>query len=156
MQIKLKIKKIKNQRGTTIIELLIYLALLAIFLTILLDVFVTTLDFKLSSESTSTLNQDTRYIFGRIGYDVYNADSFTVPSSSELDVVRGGVVTKYTLSSGDLLRGADKLNSLDTKVQSLSFLAIGRTVRISLTMISQFILPGGAHTQSVDTTFAPR
>src|SRR5512146_26781 len=96
--------KLNKQKGTTIIELLIYLALLSIFLTVLLDVFVTTLDFKLSSESTSTLNQDTRYIFSKLSYDVYNADSFTIPNSFELHTTRGGVATNYTLVSGDLLR----------------------------------------------------
>lgn len=148
--------KLNKQKGTTIIELLIYLALLSIFLTVLLDVFVTTLDFKLSSESTSTLNQDTRYIFSKLSYDVYNADSFTIPNSFELHTTRGGVATNYTLVSGDLLRNSEKLNSLDTKIQSINFVQVGNTVKVSYTLESQFILPGGARTQTVDTTLGPR
>lgn len=149
-------KKNQIQKGQTIIELLIYLALLAIFLTVLLDVFTTTLDFKLSSESSSSLTQDTRYIFARISYDVYNADSFTVPTSQQLNIVKGGVITTYSVSSGNLLRNSDKLNSLDSSVQNLAFTKIGNTVSLNLTMLSQFTLPSGQKTQSISTTFAPR
>lgn len=108
MQINSQINKSKNKwkisHGVTIIELLIYLALLTLFLTVLLDVFVTTLNFKLQSESTSALNQDARYIFERLSYDVYNSDSFAVPSASELDLTFGGNTVKYTVNSGNLVR----------------------------------------------------
>jgi hypothetical protein len=145
-----------NSKGTTIVELLIYLALLSVFLTVLLDVFVTTLGFKLQSESTSTLNQDTRYIFEKISYDIYNADSFTVPTSGELDFVYGGQINRYTVNGGDLLRNSVKLNSLDTKVQSISYTKIDDTVKVVLTLESEINLPGGVRTQSVETTLAPR
>lgn len=154
---KFKDKKIKDSSaGTTVIELLVYLALLAVFLTVLLDVFVTTLNFKLQSESTSALNQDTRYIFEKIAYDIYNSDTFTVPAPTELDFTLGGVASQYTVSDGNLLRNSDKLNGLDTKVQSITFTKVDNTVRVSLTLESQIILPGGARTQSVETTLAPR
>lgn len=149
-------KSTNLQKGTTIVELLIYLGLLAIFLTVLLNVFVTTLDFKLSSESTSTLTQDARYIFSRISYDVYNTDSFSVLGNSELNLVRNGVTTKYASVSGNLVRNSINLNSLDTKLQNLSFVKIGNTVRVSITLQSQFVLPGGQSTQTIDTTLGPR
>lgn len=149
-------KLTKLSKGTTIIELLIYLALLSIFLTVLLNIFVTTLDFKLSSESTSTLNQDTRFIFSKISYDVYNADSFTVPNSLELNTVRGAVSTNYSLVNGDLMRNSEKLNSLDTKIENISFTKIGNTVQVSYTLQSQFLLPGGQRTQTVETTIGTR
>lgn len=148
--------KKNTQKGTTVIELLIYLALLAVFMTVLLDVFVTTLNLKLSSESTSSLNQDTRYIMSKISYDVFNADSITVPGNTELDFVSGGITNKYTVIGGDLLLNSVKLNGLDTKVGSISFTKIGSTVQVILTMQSQIQLPGGASTQSVQTTVGLR
>lgn len=153
---KMESGKWKLSRGTTVVELLIYLALLAIFMTVLLDVFVTTLNFKLQSESVSALNQDTRYIFEKMGYDVYNADSISVPSSGELDFVYGGSSIKYIISNGDLLRGSSKLNGVDTKVDSINFTQIDNTVKVSLTLRSEITLPSGTKTQSFETTFAPR
>lgn len=148
--------KFKENRGTTVVELLIYLALLAIFMTVLLDVFVTTLNFKLQSESVSTLNQDSRFIYEKMAYDIYNADSFTVPSAAELDFVSGGSTIKYTVSGGDLLRGGSKINGNDTKIDSVSFIKIDNTVKVLLTLKSQINLPSGIKIQSFETTFAPR
>jgi len=138
------------------VELLIYMALLVIFLTVLMDVFVTTLNFKLQSESTSALNQDTRFILEKISYDLYNADNFTVPSPTQVSFTFAGTNNSYTISGGDLLRNSVKLNGTDTNVQSLTFTQIDNTLKVSFTLESQINLPGGPRTQSVVTTVAPR
>lgn len=145
--------------GTTIIELLIYMALLVIFLTVLMDVFVTTLDFKLQTESVSALNQDTRYILAKISYDVYNAKTFTVTAGGqELDLTNyNGTINRYTVSGGDILLNSVKLNGLDTKVGSISFTKIGATVQVTLNMQSQIITQGNQQkTQDVQVTLGTR
>ncbi len=148
--------KKNKQKGTTIIELLIYMGLLIMFLTILLDVFVTTLNFKLQAESTSALNQDTRYIFQKMAYDIYNSDSFSVPNPSELDFVQAGIVNRYTVLDGDLLKNGERLNGLDTKIGSITYTLVGSTVRVAATLNSQIKLPGSTETQSFETTLAGR
>lgn len=148
-------KNIKN-KGQTVVELLIYLALLSIFLTVLLDIFVTTLNFKLQAEAASALNQDSRYILGKISYDVYNSDSFTVPSQGELDITTAGITKKYLVNSGDLTIDGTKLNSLDTKVNNLIFTKIGTTVTVNFTLQSINVLPGAPRTESIVVTLANR
>lgn len=142
----------KYQKGITIVELVVYIGLLSIFMLVLFDVFVTILNSKLESQSTSTLNQDTRYIYSKIAYDVENAGSLTVPNSTTL--VAG--VNTYSLVDGNLLLNSIKLNSLDTKISGLTFTRIENTVKISLTLESLVNLQSGIQTRTIDTTFGTR
>jgi len=100
-------KKHLPSRGFTIVELLIYMALLTIFLLVLLDIFTTTLNFKLQSEASSVLNQDARAILANFNYNIYNAGSATVPLTSQLSLDSGAKI--YQLSNGDLLLRTQKL-----------------------------------------------
>ena len=125
--------KINNLRGFTIVELLIYMSLMGIFLIVLLDIFTTTINSKLASESTSALNMDSRYILSKFTYDINNADSVTVPvlgvTGSTLQLVNGGVTYTYASNSGNLTKTSGgvemNLNGLDTELNSLSFKNIG-------------------------------
>ncbi|HKC04983.1 MAG TPA: prepilin-type N-terminal cleavage/methylation domain-containing protein, partial [Patescibacteria group bacterium] len=101
-------KKHLPSRGFTIVELLIYMALLTIFLLVLLDIFTTTLNFKLQSEASSVLNQDARAILANFNYNIYNAGSATVPLTSQLSLDSGAKI--YQLSNGDLLLNSVQLN----------------------------------------------
>jgi len=172
------IKYLKNkkfQKGVTIIELMIYIGLLSIFILVLVDVFVTILNTKLESESTSTLNQDARYIYSRLAYDVENADSISLPASLGveehiLQVTRDGITDTYKRDdvSGDLkLTTSDgtgttmKLNGDDTTLTKLTFTRLGPpgekpTVKVSFTIKSLIILPSGDQTRTIDTTFGLR
>ena len=122
----------KYQKGVTIVELIVYIGLLSIFMLVLVDVFVTILNSKLESESTSTLNQDTRYIYSKIAYDVENTGSFTVPNPTKLVI---GTDT-YSLVGSDLMLNSIKLNGLDTKIDSINFTKIGNTVKTTFTVES--------------------
>lgn len=146
----------KKDKGVTVVELLVYLGLLGIFLVILLDVFTTTINFKLKSESTSALNMDSRYILSKLSYDIYNADSFTVPSNTQLNLVKSGVTSTYTISSGNLVLNGTRLNSSDTSLDSVSFTKIGDTVKTSFTLRSQIEVKGQTETLNVDTTLGIR
>ncbi len=161
MKLKLKIKNYKSSRfaikihnGFTVVELLIYMALLTIFLLVLLDLFTTTLNFKLQSEATSALNQDSRSILGNLNYNIYNSGTATVVSSSKLSLDSGTKV--YELSGNDLLLNSVKLNSLDTKVDNITFTKIGQTIRISFTLESLITTNGGPRTQTINTTLGLR
>ncbi|QQG41729.1 MAG: prepilin-type N-terminal cleavage/methylation domain-containing protein [Candidatus Woesebacteria bacterium] len=161
MKLKLKIKNYKSSRfaikihnGFTVVELLIYMALLTIFLLVLLDVFTTTLNFKLQSEATSALNQDSRSILGNLNYNIYNSGTATIVSSSKLSLDSGTKV--YELSGGNLLLNSVKLNSLDTKVDSITFTKIGQTIQITFTLESLITTSGGPRTQTMNTTLGLR
>lgn len=142
----------KFQKGVTIVELIIYIGLLSIFMLVLVDVFVTILNAKLESESTSTLNQDARYIYSKMVYDVVNASSFTVPNSTTLVV---GANT-YSLSGGNLTLNSIKLNGLDTKIDSINFTKLGNTVKTTFTIESLVNLQSGVQTRTIVTTFGLR
>jgi type II secretory pathway pseudopilin PulG len=162
---------ITRNRGITIVELLVYMGLLSIFLILLINVLVGTLSFKLQSESTSALNQDMRYILGKLSYDLYNADSVESPlnfgdTSASLTLTSGGVSRLYTVDSEDLILTiggvASKLNGTDTKVQSISFEKLGTTegkptVQIIITLESPIVLQGNrTETRTVQTTYGLR
>lgn len=142
------------QKGVTIIELIVYIGLLSIFMLVLLDVFVTILNNKLETEATSSLNQDARYIYSKMSYDVANADSFTVPAATQLNLNAGSEI--YNLSGGNLLLNSERLNSQETKVDNISFVKVGNTVQVSFTIESLVLLSSGEKTRTIKTTFGLR
>lgn len=162
----------KQKRGTTIVELLVYMGLLSIFLVLLVNILVTTLSFRLGTESSSALNQDTRFIMSRLSYDLYNADNLTLPvtpgdTSGSLVLTLDGVQKTYSVDgNGDLTETSggvpSKLNSTGTRVTGLNFERIGvpgeaPTVKINLTLESRITLQGGVvESESIETTFGLR
>jgi Tfp pilus assembly protein PilE len=161
----------KFQKGITIVELIVYIGLLSIFMLVLLDVFVTILNSKLESESTSALNQDARYIYSKLSYDVANADSMTLPSTvsptgSTLTITTSGVTHTYSLDGSgniNLTTGGTtmKLNSIDTNLSNLTFTRLEAPnakpmVKISYTVNSLIELKSGEATRTIDTTFGLR
>jgi hypothetical protein len=147
------------------------MVLLTGFLLVLMDIFTTTLAYKLQSESTSALNQDSRYILSKLNYEIYNADSVTTPGSlgtqtNSLQIVRSGVISTYAISNGDLVltQGGTsmKLNGGDTSIDTATFRRLGNvggkpTVQINLTLRSRITVQGGiTKTQSMLTTLGLR
>jgi len=164
------INKLKRFRGVTIVELLIYMGLMSIFLVVLLDIFTTTLQTKLSSESTSGISQDENYILAKLSYDIGNASAVTQPTlgvnGNSLQITINGVAVKYSLIGGNLIRNAAgvpmALNGLDTSLDSITFTNMGNpggkpTIRIIYTVRSKIVLSGGQQqTQTVTTTVGTR
>src|SRR3989344_5780243 len=68
-----------SSKGFTLIEIIIYMALLAIFLLTLTDIFVSILDVQLESDATSAVEQDGRYILSRMAYDISRASDINIP-----------------------------------------------------------------------------
>src|SRR5689334_20376440 len=110
----------KNNKGFTMVELLLYMGLLAIFLTMLTRLFTATLDVQLGSEATGMVEEDSRYIYSRFAYDISRANAVVVPvalgiSSNTLTIMIGSVANTYSLSGTNLMLannlGAGALNS---------------------------------------------
>jgi len=156
-------------RGFTLVELLIYMALVSMFLLVLLDVFTITLSSKLASESTSAISYDSRYILSKLSYDVNNADSVTLPAlgatGASLQLTSGGVTSTYTITSGNLVKTVGgvpmSLNGTDTGLDSISFKNLGNpggkpTIQVVYTVRSKIVVWGGTQTQTINTTVGTR
>lgn len=134
-------------RGFTLIEILIYMGLMAALITVLTNVFVTVLETQLESSSVSVVEIDGRYVLSRLIYDIHRATSITTPAvagqtSPGLTLNIGGPNHTYTVTDGVLyLDGSSRLTSIDTSVSNLSFTRVGNstdndTLRISFTLTS--------------------
>jgi type II secretory pathway pseudopilin PulG len=167
-----QISKYPNNQilGFTIVELLIYMGLMAIFITVLLGIFTAALKTKLATQSTSNISQDSRYILSKLSYDINNADSVTSPilgaTNDSLQIVTSGSVSTYAINGGNLVKTADgvsaNLNGMDTQLDSISFKNIGNpggkpTIQVIYTVRSKIIIQGGGtETQTINTTIGTR
>lgn len=122
-------------KGFTLIELMIYMGVLAIFIGTLSTLFSTSVNIQLESQNLTSVEQDGRYILARLIYDSHRATSVTTPASlgasnSSLVLVISGVNYTFDLDASGNLRyvnnlGTFQLNSHDTSLSSLSFQRIG-------------------------------
>jgi hypothetical protein len=159
-----------SQNGITLIELPIYMGLLAILLLVFTNILVTTLDTFTSSESTASVSQDGRYIYSRFIYDIHRADSITLPANpgdtgNSLAFSVGGTNYSYMLNNGNLImtdqNGPSQLNSFDTTVSSLSFHRIGNiggkhTIQLIFTIQGKTTGGHTPETRNFQTTAAMR
>lgn len=164
--------KIKIQHGSTLIELLLYIGLLAVFMTVLGGILGTAVDLRLESNATSSIDKEANYIFARTTYDIHRADSIDTPinpgdSNQNLVLTIQGVTYTYNLnSSGNLVytndQGSFYLNNYDTKIDSISFNKIGNlggaadTVHINITLSSIFKDRKGTESRNFQTTVGLR
>ena len=149
------IKKLK--KGFTLVELIIYFSILSVFILILTDILVSVIDAQLSTQSTSAVAQDGRYIYARITYDINRAQSVSVPAnlgdtSNSLVLNISGTTYTYTLNGESLQitdpTGTYSLTGSDTKLSNLQFKRIGNvngkhTFQFTFTVTGTIPLPGG-------------
>jgi len=153
------------------VELLIYIGLLTLFLTVLTTLFVSIFKLQLTTQSTSSLTQDTRFIIARMGYDIENAKSISTPSSlgqitnSLTFKDSGGNTFTYALdASNNLTLNGTPINGLDTTISNIpniTFQMIGTditkpTIQIKFTINSNVIEESGPRSQDIQTTYGLR
>lgn len=145
--------KKKLRKGFSLVETILYMGLLGIFITIITQIFVSTIEVQLESESASSISQDGSYILSRFSYDLARADSITVPGSlggqaSSLELVIGGTTYTYSLSNGNLVLDDgtedNNLNGYNSEASNLLFKKIGNTggkdtVQMSFTLTSRVL-----------------
>lgn len=159
--------------GFTLIELIIYMALLSIFLLTLTDIFISILDVQLESEATSAVEMDSRFLLARLSYDINRASAITTPSAigetaNSLTLVIGGINYTY-LVNGDSLElannsGTSSLNGSETAVSGLTFQKIANssvsgtkeTVKINFTATSIAQRTQGPEVRTFQTTVGRR
>lgn len=157
-------------RGFTVIELLVYMGLLAVFLTIISQIFVASIDTQLESEAESSVQQDSKFILARLHYDLANVTSVIEPSapgstSSQLQYVANGVTGMYQLA-GENVTLSDglasyQLNSQNTRVSNLFFTRRGvingkPIITAAFTLTSRAVRNSGPEIQTFQTTIGIR
>lgn len=172
----MKTVKSKNNynSGVTMVELLIYIGLLTIFLTVLTTLFVSIFKLQLTTQSTSSLTQDARFIIARMGYDIENAKSISTPGA--LGQTANSLTFKdkndnsftYTLDgNNNLTLNGIKINGLDTSISNITFQRIGSqppapatppppTIQAKFTINSNVIEESGPRSQDIQTTYGLR
>lgn len=159
-----------SNQGFSIVEMLIYMGLFAIFLTVLTSIFASSLDVRLESEGTSSVEQDGRYLFARLSHDIRRADAIVQPAgvgsaSGTLILDVGGSNNTYSLSGDDLIlttpSGSDPLNGDRSIVSNLSFERVGttaenQTIRVGFTLTSLATRASGPETRTFQTTIGLR
>ena len=166
--LKLEIRNFK--KGFTLVELLIYIGMLSILLTVLTQIFGSILDAQLEGEATSSVQQDGRFILSRLTYDIRRTNNIVVPAvlgtqSTSLQLTIGGVNYTYAINSGNLELtnnlGANNLNSGDATVSNLNFTRLGNTggkntIQITYTVTSKVVRPKGQEIKNFQTTIGVR
>lgn len=159
-----------HKKSFTIVELLVYMGLLAILLTVLTDIFATMLSLQTESESVSVVQQDGRYILGKLIFDINQASDISVPnqlgdSGNILTVNVNGSNQEYRLLNSELqltnIYGTNNLNSSDTAVDSINFKRTGNiggknTIVIDLTISSRATPQSGKEIKNYHTTVGLR
>lgn len=167
--------KISKQAGFTITELMLYMGLLIVLITILSQVFASILSVQLESKSTSSVELDSKFIIQKLIYDMNKMhtdppvnDSIITPlapgqTTDTLNFTVNSINYIYSLNSGNLQltndKGTNNLNSIDTTVSALQFTRIGAgtsmdTIRVNFTLTSKIKKNNGPETRNYQTTIS--
>src|SRR5258708_34652887 len=101
-------------KGFTLIELVIYIGVLSILLTAMSALFTSIIDVQFESTSTSSVNQDGRYLLSKLLYDVKSItnvppDGIVVPAtagvqSTTMQLTINSINYTYSLDSNNNLQ----------------------------------------------------
>jgi hypothetical protein len=155
-------------QGFTLIELVIYMGMLVLLLSVLSSIFSAIVDVQLNSTSLSSVDQDGNYLLAKFTHDVASSSAILVPANpgnqtSTMQLTINSINYTYSLSNSNLQivnnsnNQTDVLNSYNTSVSGLTFTRIGSggnsdTVQVSYTVTSRIKERGGYETKSFTTT----
>lgn len=170
----LKSKKHHAQRGFSLIELVLYAGILSILIGVMSALFGSIVEVQLESEATSGVDQDGRYVLGKMVYDMRSInenDSIVIPAnpgvtSSTLQIQVNSINYIYSINAnGNLIvtnastGESNVLNGYNTTVSGLTFQRLGAggtndTIRVNFTVQSRIQQPSGFESRSFQTTLA--
>jgi hypothetical protein len=157
-------------KGVTLVELLIYMGLLAILLVILTEMLVSILNVRLESEAVSSVEQDGRFIISRFAYDIARADSIASPATpgdagNTLVLNISGDTYTYLVSGTDLQltnpMGTMSLNGSETLISDMTFQRLGsvgkrNSIKLQFTVTSVTRKNSGQEVKVFGTTVGVR
>jgi hypothetical protein len=161
------------QKGVTIVELLLYMAILTVLLTVLTNIFISALDVQSESNATSSVEQDGNYILARLAYDIHRAQSITTPAADgdtadSFVIVIGGVPYTYGIDANSNLYltnnfGTNNLNSYGSSVSALLVSLLGNgagniedSLKINFTVTSRTKRTSGFEIRNFQTNLSLR
>lgn len=154
-----------KKRGFTLVELMLYMALMASILVVLTEVFLSVLSIQAESSEVSNIDIDGRYVLARMFYDVNRADDIVVPASlgqtgASAQLTIGGTNYTYGLGANEeltiLQNGvSSKLTSPGTKISNLTFTRLGNVGGENSLMI-KFKITSGTQSRNYQTSVALR
>ena len=166
----------KSQRGTSLIELILYFSLLGIVLVIATDIILRTSEFSLESSAGNDLQDDARFIISRLSYDIHQADLINTPinlgdSGPSLTLTVGPETHIYLLMGTNLeyqkqtgpppTTQAANVNSNQTKLNSITFTRLGTiggkpTIKITFQLETSKSQKGGPKVQNFEVVVGQR
>lgn len=165
-------KKINSQRGVTVVELLLYMAILSVLLTVLTSVFVQALDVQSESNAVSSVEQDGNYILSRLAYDIHRAQGINIPGTNgatndNFQIVVGGVNYTYNTDVNGSLNltnnlGVNSLNNYGSSVSAFLVQRLGNvggvenTLKINFTITSRTKRVSGYEQKDFQTNLSLR
>lgn len=164
------IKVSSFQKGFTMVEMLMYMGLLSLLLVVMVDLFASSLDVQLESQAVSGVDQDAKFILGRLAYDIRRADTIVLPilgstSSGTLTLIADGSQYSYSTQSAALVYSTSNetnyLNSFETTAENVLFQRLGNNggknaIKITLTIKSKTERSSGQETRKIETTVVTR
>lgn len=151
-----KIRKIlselKNkQQGFSLVELLIYMGLSMIILSIISGLFVSIINIRSEAEKTSSVERDGRYMLSRLTYDINRAQDIIEPAllgnnSTTLQLDIDGEIISYQINSNKLTftdtSGTYAINDKTVNMTSFNVTKLGNEggkngVQVDLEIVSQ-------------------
>ncbi len=117
-------KRSRDQRGVTLIEMLVTMGLMAGFLIILTSIFTASFEVQSQSVSYSAVSADGRFVLARLEYDIRRASAVNQPAvlgdtDPSLSLVINGSNYVYSVSGGRLQLSIDGSYSYLTGDQTL-------------------------------------
>lgn len=149
-----------GQRGTTLVEVILTMGLLAGFLVILTTIFTESVDTQSQTTSYAAITTDGRYVLARLNYDLRRASAITAPaalgdSGSSLTLTINGDDYTYAISSGRLALtvdgNTDYLTADNDTVSGLSFQKLGNSGGVESVRYSFTISSSSAHNTDSQT-----
>jgi|SRR3990172_1600740 len=135
-----KTKRLFSQKGTSLIEVILYIALFSIIIIVVVDLLITSGSLKTESESQSALLIDAGFITSRLNYEIRNLDTITTPvlsgpTTNSLVLTNGTETHTISLSGNNMLyqktiglaTTSANLNTSLTSVSLLTFQPLGNS-----------------------------
>lgn len=159
-------RRYADQRGVTLIEVLITMALLSVFLVMFATLFTASIDVQFRSQTYSSVSSDGRFLLARLNYDITRASAVTTPaalggsSNSLVLTISGGTYT-YNVNSGRLQlaspAGTDYLTGNGDTISSVSFVKLGNSgglesIQYTFTLTGKGSNAGNTNTQTFSST----
>ncbi len=163
-------QKNNSSSGFSLVELLLYMGLSLILLTIISGLFISMLNTRSESMKTSSLEREGRYILARLSYDVYSAQDILEPAlvgetSTTLQLMKNSELFTYRIiddrlylidASGSHLLSGETVKAINFSVTKLGNDGGKNAVEISLTTQSQNISEGKIESRNYQTVLAVR